>query len=391
MIHISGKEIEGLDEEKLSAFLSKKCPESRFLDYKLKYDEGVKKDEGAKKKEEFLKDVTAFANLSGGNIIIGVPEDKDAEGKTVPGDLIGVDDGERLKDSYRDLCDANIDPPIRGLVIKLVPLKEGKSAIVIYIPVSLSRPHLVSYNNKSALYIRTNDRVTNMTSDDVKRSVMEVVSIEKNLDSYIEKIEQEMRADFYQDDFTLIMHAAPYLLEDGQVDTSSNEIREILQSNNLMKKYADLVSQARPTPSIHGIYGTDSRTKPTYMTYIHRNGFVGCCLNLKERYDLSDKGKKTIIDPIKEYFSMFFFLCRLVTEKAKIVSPYQLRCNFLNADQAVYCSSSEAFNSGRHSGKVWKRSDLRLPGIRVDSFDDVDVIAGHFFERLRNAFGLEKV
>jgi hypothetical protein len=63
LIYISSTEIERLDETRLKAFLQKKYRENRFLDYKLKY-ERPSIDEA---KEEFLADITGFANYYGGN------------------------------------------------------------------------------------------------------------------------------------------------------------------------------------------------------------------------------------------------------------------------------------------------------------------------------------
>ena len=37
---------------------------------------------------------------------------------------------------------------------------------------------------------------------------------------------------------------------------------------------------------------------------------------------------------------------------------------------------------------IWKRDSIKIPGIRLDSFQNIDEISELFFERLRNAFGV---
>ena len=130
MIYISSTEIERLDENSLKAFLQKKYRENKFLDYKLKYE----KPSIDEAKEEFLADITGFANHFGGNIIIGVEELEEEGASSQPGELIGIEEGNKWSEVHRNLCDTSIDPPIHGLVIKEIFLENGKWAIVVYIP-----------------------------------------------------------------------------------------------------------------------------------------------------------------------------------------------------------------------------------------------------------------
>lgn len=383
MIYISSKEIEELDEEKLRAFLGKQYRENRFLDYKQKYEKRTV-DEA---KEELLADVTGFANHYGGNIIIGVEELEEEGASSQPGELIGIENGDKEAEKYRNLCDNSIDPPIHGLVVKDLFLENERWAIVVYVPTSLRRPHMVTFRGKNRFHIRRDDRTVKMTTDEVKRSVVEVISLEKDMDSYVERIEEEIVEDYLENHFGLIMHAIPYLLEEDQIDTSKDEIRSILQDSSLHVDGVDVRSSFVPMPSIHGIFGAGGRTNPDFKTSIHRTGYMGLAYNIKGA--LKERGIEEIIiyPAVEKVFLGFLRICQFATERAKISSPYQVRCCFVNSKGAVYeCSNS--FRRKKTSEIIWKRDRISLPGIRLDSFKDIDDVADLLFEKLQNAFGL---
>jgi len=378
LIYLTPKEIDELDEVKLISFLQKKYRENRFLDYKLKYEKRTDEET----KEEFLADVTAFANYYGGNIIIGVSELEEEGASSQPGELGGINDGIIWAESFRNLCETSIDPLISGLIIKEIPLKNGKWAIVIYIPPSLRKPHMVKFNRKREFYIKRDDRKGKMTSDEVKRTVLEVINLHDDMNSYIKMVETEITEDIIGDDFGLILHAVPFLLEEDQIDTSSDNIKTILQSSSLEINGLDISLIGVPMPTLHGIMGSDRRDKKCFYTYIHRTGYVGMTYNLQIGQD------KIFHSFFKSYIQAFFKLITIVVERAKTSSPYQIRCILVNAKGSKFKHEDKIYK-GEISEIVWNRDSLKLPPVRLDSFQNTDAVVELFFERLKNAFGME--
>lgn len=383
MIYVSSIDIERLDENSLKAFLQKKYRENSFLDYKLKYE----KPSIDETREEFLADITGFANYYGGNIIIGVEELEDEGASSQPGELIGIEDGDKWSEAHRNLCDTSIDPPIHGLVIKEIFLKNGKWAIVVYIPPSLRRPHMVTFRGRNRFYIRHDDRTVKMTTDEVKRTVIDVISIENTLDSYIKMVEEEIIEDFIGTDFSLLMHAIPFLLQEEQIDTSSEDIKSAF-SDRYLYVVEGMDLRCSPMPNIHGVSGTIYSKDPLWMTYVHRTGYIGFAYNIQKMLSMSGTIERIISPFEKNRFLAFLRLSKLVTEKANVSSPYQIRCNFINSRNAKY-DCTGGYRLMCTSEIIWKRDRLKLPGVRIDSFQGVEGIANLFFERLRNAFGLE--
>jgi hypothetical protein len=106
--------------------------ESLTLDYKQSL--ALSKED--KKRDELCKDVTAFANSAGGQLVFGIQEDKH-----VP---ISIDDGappEITKEWIEQVIDSRIQPRVEGLIIHPIPLAKGLG-FVIDIPQATSRaPH----------------------------------------------------------------------------------------------------------------------------------------------------------------------------------------------------------------------------------------------------------
>jgi hypothetical protein len=139
------KPLLSVDESDLQAFVADQVRENMLLEYKRQLSIG-----STGEKKEFLSDVSAFANSKGGYLIIGIEEAKGVP-KVLSGITIANPDEERAR--LENLIRSGIDPRIPGLEIAIVSLANGKHAIVIHIPQSWAKPHMVSLSG-SRFYIR---------------------------------------------------------------------------------------------------------------------------------------------------------------------------------------------------------------------------------------------
>lgn len=111
--------------------------ESLQLEYKA--SDAVDKKNDAKK-IEMARDVSAFANADGGQIVYGMTED-DHE----PADLDqGVDAKTYPEIWFEQVLQQHITPAIPGLRIRHVPLSATNVAVVIDVPATRGDPHRVS-------------------------------------------------------------------------------------------------------------------------------------------------------------------------------------------------------------------------------------------------------
>ncbi|MCA9584490.1 MAG: ATP-binding protein [Myxococcales bacterium] len=116
------KPLSAITTADVTAFLARRVPEGRTLDYKEELGNVAQRDP----KKEFVADVCAFANASGGDLVIGVAEERDSTGgKTgLPGAANGIALGAAEDDVKRQLAAIihdNTDPKLTSFELAAVP------------------------------------------------------------------------------------------------------------------------------------------------------------------------------------------------------------------------------------------------------------------------------
>jgi hypothetical protein len=147
------KPFDGIVKDDIDALSADEVREGRTLDYKEKLPGNADKD-----KKEFLGDVSSFANAGGGDMVFGMVERRDGEGKATglpevaPG-LAGVNaDAEvrRLDNMVRD----GIRPRVPGVQIRVVEGFRDGPVLVMRTPRSFAAPRMVTFQDHSRFYSR---------------------------------------------------------------------------------------------------------------------------------------------------------------------------------------------------------------------------------------------
>lgn len=149
-----GKKIEDISQEDIENLVSDAVPESKTLEYKEKLLGG---SDGERK--EFLADISSVANASGGDIIYGIAEQRDANGKPtgIPEKVVGLPginvgaEVLRLEAMIRD----GIDPRIPGVQHAVIEGFDGGPVLLVRVPKSWASPHMITYKSESRFYSRT--------------------------------------------------------------------------------------------------------------------------------------------------------------------------------------------------------------------------------------------
>lgn len=119
-----------------------RAQESLHLDFKQSGSLGQQD----KKKDEISKDVSAFANSDGGDIVYGVSETGNPP--STFGDIdAGIDPASTSPDWLEQIINSRIQPRIKGIRINpidLIVTKPGKFVYVVNIPPSPDAPHQAS-------------------------------------------------------------------------------------------------------------------------------------------------------------------------------------------------------------------------------------------------------
>jgi len=166
------------DIEKL--IFIRKERENNYLDYKEKLGNSDRD------KRELLKDVSGFANASGGFLIVGVKEHKKSG---IPEKIIGIEKtmGNQKIDEWIDnILISNLDERIRyNLKIYELKNKEEKILLVLYIPESPKKPHMVTFQGKNNYFVRHNTSVNPATQSEVREMFEYSKKIVNTLENFL--------------------------------------------------------------------------------------------------------------------------------------------------------------------------------------------------------------
>ena len=179
MINKSFYEITKRDIESL---IVNEVAEGKTLEYK---EELPGSSDGDKK--EFLYDISAFANASGGDILYGIAEKRDVNKKStgIPGKLSGLSginiDAEirRLQSCIQD----GIAPRIPGIQIR--PVDEfAEPVIIIRIPKSWNSPHMVTLKGVSHFYSRNSTGKYQLDIDEIRAAFIASESLAQRIKEF---------------------------------------------------------------------------------------------------------------------------------------------------------------------------------------------------------------
>lgn len=145
------KDIKNITKEDLKNLVRNHKQEDSFLDFKRDLYGKTDTD-----KKELLKDVSAFANGSGGEIIIGIEEDNYSQAKTLCGFTttnISVE-----KNRIEQIIMNGLEPKLDTFKVRYIYIGNHRFVMIIRIEHSPLFPHMVSFQRFNKFYIRKSDK-----------------------------------------------------------------------------------------------------------------------------------------------------------------------------------------------------------------------------------------
>ena len=121
--------------EDVTDVLASRPREGRGIDYKRELS--ISRGDDVK---DFLADVSAFANASGGVILFGI-EEENGEPTACIG--IEIDDSDATIRRVESIITDNLDPALRGCHCDVITIEDGKKVLVLRIPQSPAAPHMI--------------------------------------------------------------------------------------------------------------------------------------------------------------------------------------------------------------------------------------------------------
>ena len=188
-----------LNFESIQNLIKNKIKESLNLDYKR---------ELGNHNTEIAKDISSFANASGGKIIYGVDEKNE-----LPHSINWINT-KGVKEKIESIILSNIQPEIKGYDIYSIenPDNQSQAIFVVDIPESSDAPHMANHR----YYIRRNFKSEYMEDSEVKNSIFRK-GLKKSLEYEVKQNLEMMgkilqRLNLYHGQWSPSKERAPILL-----------------------------------------------------------------------------------------------------------------------------------------------------------------------------------
>lgn len=159
-----------MDAAAIESLIEARSPEAQRLEFKRELP-GSKESE----KKEFLADVSAMANASGGHILYGVSE-SDGCADAITG-IVDPDLGE-VTHRLQQLISSGIEPRLSGISFEVIAVGDAK-IVVVEVPQSLLRPHWVSAYGDRRFYIRHHSEKLPMSIDEIRSAFIQAAGVQE--------------------------------------------------------------------------------------------------------------------------------------------------------------------------------------------------------------------
>ena len=158
-----GRLLEQIRDDEITHLVKAHVPEQQHLEFKRTFDH---KDPDHPLK--LLRVIASMANGGGGYLIIGIHDDGSGRAaKFVDPALMG--DAESIRQSIRSLCHDHISARIDGLEVGR-RVVNGHTVIIVRIPPSGRRPHMVTLGHRTDFYIRLEDGKREMSLAEIREA-----------------------------------------------------------------------------------------------------------------------------------------------------------------------------------------------------------------------------
>jgi hypothetical protein len=370
--------------------------ESKQLDYK----EALPQDRDGKR--DFLADVSAMANTLGGDILYGIVEQRDANGRPtgLPDRIEGIpiNNWDTLRQGLEQAIRDGIEPRIQGIEVAKVDLAPDQAVVLVRIPRSIQAPHMVK--SRPGFYARSAGGNNPMDVADIRQAFLYSATILERADAFRrsrinEVIDGQGPLQMYNG-AKVFLHVVPLGTQAYALNFSDAHVHTVSRRLGPLHRFHGLDYRLNFDGQLNFTSVWEDGTSRSYVQ-IFRNGAVEFC-------DTFLLGPNANNEPQHNRIQTPFFEEEIIRglhnvyqmyTQLSIPFPVAIFVSLVGVRGYIMYSTDDtwAFYVASHSRPI-DRDDLILPGQLVDQDGHAEhaeeVILKPVFDTVWNAAGLPR-
>lgn len=359
-----------IDFELIEQIVRENQPEGRNLDFKSTLESDQISVDPKKQRDEFLKDISAFANTAGGMIIFGIIEKKVDNVRTGQAHelrLFSMKEIADRKKRFQGWLKTGLQPTLPGLELLELesPTTKGSGVLVARIPKSWCGPHMVRTDTlEGKFYYRTSFGCEVMDYGLLRSAFLQSEAIEEKIRKFLidrwGKIEAaETPAKIQESVSNLVVHFVP--------SSALSDIQQKILFDQSDRRHLEFRSTGRHNIDGYCAYDAEAGMGGICRSYVQffRTGIVEFVTqDILVRFEKGFVGPKTIEK----------HLCAIINSVRKFYQDKSI-------DTPVYCfigllkvRDKSIFTPLDWSDPLasFDRENIFLPEILVDDLSDMN-------------------
>jgi hypothetical protein len=374
--------LDKITETDVRRLITAGAAESLYIDYKQATYGGKEADHA-----ELLADVSSFANAAGGDLVIGVAETGGVPSAIVP--FTGNADDERRR--LEDIARTGLEPRVRNLQTRAIPLAAGGAVIVVRVPRSYAPPHRVIYKNRSRFWARASSGKYEPNVEELRHIFTEASRIAERITAF--RTDRIVRIAAGETPVPLgpggkvAIHVVPVpAFADGRL---LDVVSAVAAGTHVPLPLDGMGAGNRPGINIDGFLNYTDRPAGGRQSYAQffRSGVIEGVGNLSKRdadgnpYFVAAEFTNKVVIALRQYLS--------VLEAFDAGLPVYAFLSLCDVGQCYYRYSPDG--AGWSDTGPLNREILALPEVHIDNFrTDVPALMRPVFNVLWNAFGFQQ-
>jgi hypothetical protein len=376
------KTFDEINETDIRLLIENQVSERKNIEYKLTLPEN-KYDS----KKEFLADVSSFANTMGGHLIYGIKEENG-----IPIEVSGISNNDfdseilRLENLLRD----GIQPRVQGISMKAVNTELGKPMLIIRVPQSWSKPHVVNFQGHWRFYARNSAGKYPLDVIELKSVFLSTTALGERIRNFhfdrLSKIGSSETPVPLEGKARIVFHLIPYSAFETNLSTSSLPVDKDIWSLPLI--YSSIAGYRYNLVGLL-VYSERGNNLSGAYTQIFRNGIIE---SVSARLFGSGEGIGDFIPSavFEEELIRALKTCIALYQKLSILPPSVLLVSLMGV-KGYKLAVNQRLDPWRQQGHKIDRDSLYLPEVLIeDPAIDTATILQPVFDAVWNSAGWMK-